>query len=222
MEDTVKSYLSQKYKSHLTQFSEDGVWDKYEIKSIDIKLDTIPEYFNEIIEGTSTECSLANKAVISLQFLRDMNSPRAQMQEAVTGQPYSIYSDSGLYSAENAYADLAELETQLASVKQNTVPAVAYVAYVVEKFRYANDTEDREKKEIVVLDTNNPHRILKSYSFYGLTINEIATIKYVQAQGNMKTDTFGRIVTTDWYNVERFILSDRLDGDIIQLLGLKD
>lgn len=212
MKDTVKSYLSQSHKENSGY--------TYELKNIDIKLDTIPEYFNVVLEGSSTEASAANKAVTALGFLRRLNSPDAKLGVQMTGQPYSMAVVGGdNYYEDDAYKDLDNLESKLKSAKQNTVPAVEYIAYVVEKFRFPNDTEDRETKYVIVLDKNDPTKIIKSYDFYGRDIDEIAAVKFVQAQGNLKTDTFGRFDTSDWYNVEKFILSDRLNGDIIQLLG---
>lgn len=212
MRDTVKSYLSQSHKENSGY--------TYELKSIDIKLDTIPEYFNVVLESSSTESSAANKAVIALDFLRRLNSPEAKLRVEMTGQPYSMAVVGGNnYYEDDAYRDLDNLESKLMSAKQNTVPAVEYVAYVVENSRFPNETVDRETKYVIVLDKNDPTKIIKSYDFYGLTIDEIAAIKFVQTQGNLKTDTFGSFDTSDWYNVEKFILSDRLDGDITQLLG---
>lgn len=214
MKDTVKSYLSQQHQN------ESGA--TYNLESIEVKLDTIPEYFNEVLEGTSSDCSIANKAVIALSFIRSMNSPNAQMRVQMTGQPYSMMNNGRMYYAEDAYADIDNLEKKLNSAKQNIVPAVANVAYVVEKFRYSGDTEDRTIKYVVVLDNDDPTKIIKDYSFYGLGIDEIAAIKYVQAHGNLKTDTFGKIVPNGWFNVERFILSDRLNGDVVSFLGINN
>lgn len=202
MHETVKGYLQELHKKN------NGV--SYELVSVDIKFDTIPEYFfNDAIFGSRNEVGAANKAANALKFLKDMNSPNVQMMTEITGRPYSWGGVGGGYYEEDAYADLENLQNKLDLIKSTTTPATGYVACIVEKLKFEEGLEN-EDREIIILDKDDPTKVLKYYSFYGIGIDEMAAIKFVQSIDKKYIDALGRINTNDWYNVEKFILSDRL------------
>lgn len=201
-QETAKSYLEQKHK---------GSTDKVELISIETKLDTIPEYFNdEVFGGTAERSSLANLASVAISFLEQANSQSAQIRTQMTGRPYSWgVVGGGSYTEEDAIRDITNLDTKLQSLKRTSAPAAAYVAYAIEKYTLSSGHEV-ESKEIVLLDKNDPTKVVGHQSFYGSCDEFMYAVKFVQANGRLRTDALGNIVIDDWYNVEKFVLSDKI------------
>ena len=200
--------MKEKALSYLYELHKDNTNCTHELVSLEIKLDTIPEYLNDAIFENPHGISPANKGALAIKFIKDFNSPDARFREQMTGEPYFWIGSNGRYYIENAYEDLDHLKFKLDSIKRKTTPAVAYVAYIVENFKF--DTFEKEGKEIIVFEKEDPTKILKYYNFYGLGEDEMEAIKVVQLDGNIKRDTFGKVNTDGWYNIEKFILSDRL------------
>lgn len=195
-EDKAKStalqYLQESHKDDTETIR------KYE--NINVSIDTIPEYFRD------DALSLGRKAAVAISCLKSI---KINQQYGYGGV---INASTGReMTEEDCKLDIYLLQQKLDELHQQINPAVGYVVTIVEKFQHKGDIE-RESKEVLLVDRNDPTKVLKHWSFYGADIDAIIAIKAFQPYGDpCKADVLGNMTKNQWYNVERFILDNNLD-----------
>lgn len=177
--ETVESYLYKNMKNP----------ESLKILFCEVRLDTIPFYLSKDMFDN------VDKAIEAI----DMFSRYKDMSY--------LFLNEKIEWAEKAYEAKNTLKTAYKSAQNNDSIEVEYVAYV--KSSGTNPMGGTvSNSSIVVLDKNDPTKIIGSYIIDKNFIKQFATLKMLCEDYKFKTNKFGKYITDDMPYFEQFIMND--------------
>lgn len=177
--ETAEAYLYKNMKNP----------ESLKILSCEIRKDTIPFWLSENMFDLAEKC---DKAMDKFNHYKDMSY---------------LFIDEKIESANEFSSAREALINAYKYEQQNDSAEIEYVAYV--KSSGTNPMGGTvSNSTIVIIDKDNPEKILGSYVVNSDFIGKFAVIKMLGADYEFKTNKFGKYETEGLPYIEQFIMND--------------
>lgn len=177
--ETAEAYLYKNMKNP----------ESLKILSCEVRLDTVPFWLSEDILKLAKD---AQKAVDKFSYYSNMSS---------------LFASEKFETAQQAKSSAQTIETAYNVAKDNDPVDIEYIVYI--KSSGTNPIGGIvSNSSIIIIDKNDPSKILGTYLIDSDFIKLFTTIKMFGGKYEFKTNKFGKYQTNDMSYFEQFIMNE--------------